>query len=125
MNACGVGRRDTDVGCGTIAGGLTPAAVRPSPGFSGTRSGRVTSHQLSQSLHVLGEASNVRFSIACQITAAVEPVEGDFSVLADLDEVAVGITNVAARFPAVIVLWLGKKVRSFVPLLFVAGQDAN
>ena len=30
-----------------------------------------------------------------------ETVEGDFSILADLDEVAVGITHVAAPFPAV------------------------
>ena len=38
-----------------------------------------------------------------KLTAVVEPVEGDFSILADLDEVAVGITHVAAPFPAVIV----------------------
>src|SRR5580704_7436261 len=38
-----------------------------------------------------------------KLAAVVEPVEGDFSVLADLDEVAVGITHVAAPFPAVIV----------------------
>jgi hypothetical protein len=39
-----------------------------------------------------------------KLTAVVGSVEGDFSVLADLDEVAVGITHVAAPFPAVIVL---------------------
>ena len=33
----------------------------------------------------------------------LEPSEGDFGVLADFDEVAVGITHVAAPFPAVIV----------------------
>jgi len=38
-----------------------------------------------------------------KLTVVVEPVEGDFSILADLDEVAVGITHVAAPFPAVIV----------------------
>jgi hypothetical protein len=38
-----------------------------------------------------------------KLTAVVEPVEGDFGILADLDEVAVGITHVAAPFPAVIV----------------------
>ena len=38
-----------------------------------------------------------------KLTAVVEPVEGDLSILADLDEVAVGITHVAAPFPAVIV----------------------
>jgi len=32
-----------------------------------------------------------------------ETFEGDFSILADLDEVAVGITHVTAPFPAVIV----------------------
>ena len=53
-----------------------------------------------------------------KLTAVVGSVEGDFSVLADLDEVAVGITHVAAPFPAVIVEWLGEKERSFVaPLL--------
>jgi len=38
-----------------------------------------------------------------KLTAVVEPVEGDFSILADLDEVAVGITHIAAPFPVVIV----------------------
>ena len=38
-----------------------------------------------------------------KLTVFVEPVEGDLSILADLDEVAVGITHVAAPFPAVIV----------------------
>ncbi len=38
-----------------------------------------------------------------KLTAVVEPVEGDFSILADLDEVAVGISHVAAPFPAAIV----------------------
>jgi len=37
------------------------------------------------------------------LTVLIEPVEGDLSILADLDEVAVGITHVAAPFPAVIV----------------------
>ena len=31
----------------------------------------------------------------------VEPVEGELSILADLDEVVVGITHVTAPFPAV------------------------
>jgi len=43
-----------------------------------------------------------RSSLA-KLTVFVEPVEGDFSILADLDEVAVGITHLAAPFPAVIV----------------------
>ena len=38
-----------------------------------------------------------------KLTAVVEPVEGDFSTLAHLDEAAVGVTHVAAPFPAVIV----------------------
>jgi hypothetical protein len=38
-----------------------------------------------------------------KLTVVIEPVEGDFSILADLDEVAVGITHVAAPFPAVII----------------------
>jgi hypothetical protein len=38
-----------------------------------------------------------------ELTAVLEPVEGYFSTLADRDEVAVGITHVAAPFPAVIV----------------------
>jgi hypothetical protein len=38
-----------------------------------------------------------------KLAAVVEVVEGDFSKLADLDEVAVGITHIAAPFPAVIV----------------------
>jgi hypothetical protein len=42
--------------------------------------------------------------IGCaKLTVVVEPVEGDLSILADLDEVAVGITHVAAPFPAVII----------------------
>jgi hypothetical protein len=39
-----------------------------------------------------------------KLTVAVDPLEGDLSILADLDQVAVGITHVAAPFPAVIVL---------------------
>src|SRR5208282_348453 len=60
-----------------------------------------------------------------KLTAVIETVEGDFSILAHLDEVAVGITHVAAPFPAVIVQWLGKKERSFVAPLFVAGPDVG
>ena len=39
-----------------------------------------------------------------KLTAVVEPVEGDSSIFADLGGVTVGITHVAAPFPAVIVL---------------------
>ncbi len=38
--------------------------------------------------------------VSCVI---LQPIESDFGVLADLDEVAVGIAHVAAPFPAVIV----------------------
>jgi hypothetical protein len=38
-----------------------------------------------------------------KLSAVAEPVEGDFSVLADFDEVAVGVSHVATPFPAVIV----------------------
>jgi hypothetical protein len=39
-----------------------------------------------------------------KLTAVVESVDGDFSISADPDEIAVGITHVAAPFSAVIVL---------------------
>jgi len=81
----------------------------------------------SESLDAL-EPGNLRTSSCLslvKLTVVVEPVEGDFSILADLDEVAVGITHVAAPFPAVIVQWLGKEERSFVTPLFVAGPDVG
>ena len=53
--------------------------------------------------HALGEASTSGCLPCAKLTAVVEPVEGDFSILADLDEVAVRIAHVAAPFPAVIV----------------------
>ena len=55
----------------------------------------------------------------------LEPVEGQLSILADLDEVAVWITHVAAPFPSAIVKRLRKKERSFVAPLFVAGPDIS
>ena len=57
----------------------------------------------SESLHALAEASNVPCLSRPKLTAFVEPVEGGFSILADLDEVAVGVTHAAAPFPAAIV----------------------
>jgi hypothetical protein len=45
----------------------------------------------------------VQFVLFAKLTVVVEPVESHLSILADLDEVAVGITHVAAPFPAVIV----------------------
>src|SRR6516164_9023976 len=56
---------------------------------------------------------------------AFESVEGHLCILADLDEVAVGITHVAAPFPAVIVERLSKKDRSFIAPLLVAGPDVG
>jgi len=44
--------------------------------------------------------SSSRLSLA-KLTVAIEPVEGHLSILADFDEVAIGITHVAAPFPAV------------------------
>jgi hypothetical protein len=43
-----------------------------------------------------------RLSLA-KLSVLVEPVEGNFCILADLDEVAVWIMHVAAPFPSVIV----------------------
>src|SRR5215472_2505202 len=54
-----------------------------------------------------------------------ETVERHLSILADLDEVPVGITHVATPFPAVIVQRLSKKERAFVAPLFVAGPDVG
>ena len=50
-----------------------------------------------------------------------ETVERHFCILADSDEVPIGITHVATPFPAVIVQRLGKKDRSLVAPLFLAG----
>jgi hypothetical protein len=58
-----------------------------------------------------------------ELTVVLEPVEGDFGILANLDEIAVRIAHVAAPLPAVIVLWLRQKEGSFVPPLFVASPD--
>jgi hypothetical protein len=54
-----------------------------------------------------------------------EVVEGELRVWADFDEVAVGIADVAALFPAVIVEGFGEKKRSFVAPQFVAGPDVG
>jgi hypothetical protein len=56
---------------------------------------------------------------------ALETVERHLRILADLDEVAVGITHAAMPFPAVMVQLLGKKERSFVAPLFVTGPDVG
>ena len=54
-----------------------------------------------------------------------EVVERHLSVLADLDEVAVGIAHVATPFPTVIVERLGEEERSFGAPLFVTGPDVG
>jgi hypothetical protein len=63
-------------------------------------------HLTGERIASCAETRNLRTSSClslAKLTAVVEPVDGDFSILADLDEVAVGITHVAAPFPAVIV----------------------
>jgi hypothetical protein len=50
-----------------------------------------------------------------KLTAVIEPVERDFSILADLDEVAVGISHVAAPFPALIESAATRAVLSLIP----------
>src|SRR2546425_7206609 len=55
----------------------------------------------------------------------LEVVERHPSILADLDEVAVGIAHVATPFPAVVVERLGEEDRSFGAPLFVTGPDVG
>lgn len=58
--------------------------------------------------------------------AFLERVEGKLGVLSNLDEVAVGITHVAAPFPAIgICERLGKKSRASFDPLFVTGPDVG
>ena len=54
-----------------------------------------------------------------------ETVEGHLRILADLDEVAVGITHLATPLPTMIVQWLSEEECSFVTPLFVAGPDVS
>jgi hypothetical protein len=51
----------------------------------------------------LGSLEGYFCASLAQFTVMVEPVESELSILADLNEVAVGIAHVAAPFPAVIV----------------------
>src|SRR3989442_15253726 len=55
----------------------------------------------------------------------LEVVERHLSVLADLDEVAVGIAHVATPFPTVVVERLGEEERSFGAPLFATGPDVG
>jgi hypothetical protein len=59
----------------------------------------------SESLHALSLGSLEFYSCSslAKFTVMVEPVESELTILADLNEVAVGIAHVAAPFPAVIV----------------------
>jgi hypothetical protein len=50
-----------------------------------------------------GALNNQTMVSLAKLTVVVEPVGGDLSILAELDEVAVGITHVAAPLPAVMV----------------------
>ena len=54
-----------------------------------------------------------------------EVVERHLSVLADLDDVAVGIAHIATPFPTVVVERLGEEERSFGAPLFVTGPDVG
>ena len=55
----------------------------------------------------------------------METVDGRWRILADLDEVAVGIAHVATPFRAVIVQGLGEEDGAFFAPLFVAGPDVG
>jgi hypothetical protein len=71
----------------------------------------------------ISRGTNILLSLA-KLTVVIEPLEGDFGILANLDEVAVGITHVAAPFPAVWILQgFGKKDRAFAAPSSVAGAD--
>jgi hypothetical protein len=70
----------------------------------------------------VGDGGSIGFRMGAQpignsTGVALETVERHLPILADLDEVAVGITHGATPFPAVIVHRLGKKERSFVPIV--------
>ena len=52
-----------------------------------------------------------------------EKVERPLNMLAYLDEIAVGVTHVAAPFPAVIVKRFSRRRRALVAPFFVAGPD--
>jgi hypothetical protein len=45
--------------------------------------------------------SNVGLLLFAESTVVVKPVDGKLSVLADFDDVAIGIPHIAAPFPAV------------------------
>ena len=52
-------------------------------------------------------------------------IERQLSILANLDQVPIRITHVAAPFPAIIFQRFGKKDCAFVAPLFVAGPDVR
>src|SRR5258708_11795091 len=55
-----------------------------------------------------------------KLTEVVEPLEGDFSILADIDEVDVGISHVAEPFTDVFVYLISEEVIYLVtPLILV------
>jgi hypothetical protein len=71
--------------------------------------------------------SEHRASPAVDLTGMLfEPVDGHFSLLADLDEVAVWIAHAATPLPAVrIGQRLSEKDSAFISPLFVAGPDVG
>jgi hypothetical protein len=75
--------------------------LRRGPCISALLIARITREQIAS----CAEPRKLRTfsSLSLAKLPAVEPVEGDFGILADLDKVAVGITHVAAPFPPVIV----------------------
>src|ERR1700730_4048344 len=56
---------------------------------------------LSEYEMLMAAASSRACLSPAKLTVAVEPVESELSILAYLDEVAIGISHVAAPFPAV------------------------
>ena len=82
-----------------------------------TRLPGLTSKHLGGLRFLVGSKERARTGVV------LETVESHLSISADLDDVTVGITHVAAPFPAVIIQRLGEKGHPFVSPLLVAGPD--
>jgi hypothetical protein len=54
-----------------------------------------------------------------------EALDRGWSVLADFDDIAVGVAHVATPFPAVVVERLGEEDSAFGAPVFVAGPDVG
>jgi hypothetical protein len=77
-----------------------------------------------------GDSGTIRLRMGLKLLRnstgiAFETVERRLRILADLDEVAVGITHVATPLAAVIFEWLCKEERSFFASFFVARLDVG